>query len=84
MRPMGPGRRSADSGCSAGGAPSAAAPGRQRGVASGTAAPPRCAQTPAPSRCRRYLPGSNGTPPPRGDRELGQDGSPDQSASFPL
>lgn len=72
-RPGGPGRRSADSGCSGGAAPSAAAPCRQRGAASGTAEPPRCAQTPAPSRCRRYLPGSSGTPPPGGDRELGED-----------
>lgn len=71
-RPGGPGRRSADSGCSVGVAPSAAAPCRQRGAASGTAGPPRCAQTPAPGRCRRYLPGSSGTPPPGGDRELGE------------
>lgn len=72
-RPGGPEHRSADSGCSACGAPSAAAPCRRRGAASGTTKPPRCARTPAPNRCRRYLPGSNGRPPPGRDRGRGGD-----------
>lgn len=78
------GRRIADWACSVCAALSAAALCTRRAVASDTAVPPRCAQTPEPGRCRRYLPDSSDTPRPAGGGKEKHRWEKHQTADFVL